>query len=120
MNLFECIRIAFSSLIANKLRALLTMLGIIIGVSAVITITTLGSSLQKTLKASFDKLAMNYTAINVTQKNYDPENDEGAYITSDDAIKVEQMYGLVEKYPDRFAVILSESFGESEITNEND
>ncbi len=120
MNLFECIRIAFSSLIANKLRALLTMLGIIIGVSAVITITTLGSSLQKTLKASFDKLGMNYIAMYVTQKNYDPENDEGAYITSDDAIKVEQMYGLVEKYPDRFAVILSESFGESEIINGND
>ncbi len=116
MNLFECIRLAFSSLIANKLRALLTMLGIIIGVSAVITITTLGSSLQKTLSASFDKMGMNYISMYVTQKDYEEEN---AYLTSDDAIKAEQMYGLVNEYPDRFAVVLNEDFGESEIINEN-
>lgn len=120
MNLFECIRIAFSSLIANKLRALLTMLGIIIGVSAVITITTLGSSLQKTLKASFDKLGMNYIAMYVTQKNYDPDNYEDNYLAPDDLIKTEQLYDLVNKYPDRFAMTLNESLGESEIINGND
>ena len=116
MNLFECIRLAFSSLIANKLRALLTMLGIIIGVSAVITITTLGSSLQKTLKSSFDKMGMNYIEMYITQKDYEEEN---VYLTSNDALKAEQMYGLVEEYPDRFAVVLNEEFGESEIINEN-
>lgn len=116
MNLLECIRLAFSSLIANKLRALLTMLGIIIGVSAVITITTLGSSLQKTLSASFDKMGMNYIEIYLMQKNYEEEN---VYLTSNDAIKVEQMYGLINEYSDRFAVVLNEDVGESQIINEN-
>lgn len=119
MNLFECIRIAFSSLIANKLRALLTMLGIIIGVSAVITITTLGSSLQKTLKNSFDTLGMNFISLSITQKSYDPDNYMGIYLSDDDLIQVDQMYGLVNEYPDRFALILSDSLGESEIINES-
>ena len=40
MNLAENIRLAFESLRVNRMRAFLTMLGIIIGISAVITITT--------------------------------------------------------------------------------
>ena len=36
MQLIENLRLAFTSLLANKMRALLTMLGIIIGISAVI------------------------------------------------------------------------------------
>lgn len=50
MSIGENIRLALESLKANKLRSLLTMLGIIIGISSVITITTIGSSLQKTLE----------------------------------------------------------------------
>ena len=46
MFLFENIRLAISSLRSNKMRAVLTMLGIIIGITAVITITTLGNSLK--------------------------------------------------------------------------
>ena len=48
MNITESIRLSFESLKSNKLRSFLTMLGIIIGISAVITITTIGNSLQKT------------------------------------------------------------------------
>ena len=42
MNLLESIRIAVTSLSANKLRAALTMLGIIIGVAAVIIVGLVG------------------------------------------------------------------------------
>lgn len=47
MNLVENIRLAFESLRVNRMRAFLTMLGIIIGISAVITITTIGSSYRR-------------------------------------------------------------------------
>ena len=58
MQLIENIRLAFSSLLANKMRALLTMLGIIIGISAVIMITTIGNSIQKTLNNTFNSIGM--------------------------------------------------------------
>ena len=45
MPVLENVRLALTSLRANKLRALLTMLGIIIGIGAVITIITIGDSL---------------------------------------------------------------------------
>ena len=45
MGVLDNIRMALSSLKANKMRSLLTMLGIIIGISAVIAIMTVGDSL---------------------------------------------------------------------------
>jgi putative ABC transport system permease protein len=42
----EILRVAFGSLAANKLRSLLTMLGIIIGVGSVITMTAIGKGAQ--------------------------------------------------------------------------
>ncbi len=50
LNLGECVRIALQGLAANKMRAMLTMLGIIIGVGAVITMIAVGQGArQKTL-----------------------------------------------------------------------
>lgn len=40
----ENIKLAFASIAANKLRSFLTMLGIIIGIAAVIAIMTVGNS----------------------------------------------------------------------------
>ena len=42
MKLGQAIKIAFKNITMNKLRAVLTMLGIIIGVAAVIALTSLG------------------------------------------------------------------------------
>ena len=46
MNFTQSFRLAIKSLMASKMRALLTMLGIIIGVAAVIIITSLGNGMQ--------------------------------------------------------------------------
>jgi putative ABC transport system permease protein len=42
ISLFEPLKIAYSSLLANRLRSLLTTLGVIIGVAAVITLVSMG------------------------------------------------------------------------------
>ncbi len=50
MLLGEIVAVALEALRANKLRSLLTMLGIIIGVGAVITMIALGSGAQKSVQ----------------------------------------------------------------------
>jgi len=59
MNIFEAFRIAFASLVANKLRAILTMLGIIIGVAAVITLMALGGAVQNLVTSELQGLGSN-------------------------------------------------------------
>ena len=56
MNLGENIRLAWEGLKANKMRALLTMLGIIIGISSVIGILTVGSGLSGSVTGSLSSL----------------------------------------------------------------
>ena len=59
MNLSENLRLAFRSLVANKLRAILTMLGIIIGVAAVITLVSVGEGVQDVVVSEFQGLGNN-------------------------------------------------------------
>jgi len=46
MNLWESFRVALRALSANKLRSALTMLGIVIGVTAVIALVAAGQGVQ--------------------------------------------------------------------------
>ena len=55
----ETIAVAFQSIRANKLRSMLTMLGIIIGVGAVITMVALGSGAQKAVEDQIANLGAN-------------------------------------------------------------
>ncbi|MFP3852928.1 MAG: ABC transporter permease [Anaerolineales bacterium] len=59
MNLTESLRIALRSLRANKLRAALTMLGIIIGVGAVITLMSAGSAVELYVTDQFRSIGSN-------------------------------------------------------------
>lgn len=63
MNLFESIKSAISSVFSNKMRTFLTMLGIIIGISSVIMITSIGNGVQNMLNKEFSKLGSNLIAI---------------------------------------------------------
>lgn len=59
MNIWENFRIALGGLLANKLRSLLTMLGIIIGVAAVITLVSVGRGVESVVTAEFQGLGNN-------------------------------------------------------------
>jgi len=59
MNLFESMRIAFTGLATNRLRAILTTLGIIIGVGAVIGLVSLGRGVQDYVAGEFEALGSN-------------------------------------------------------------
>jgi putative ABC transport system permease protein len=59
MTLTESIRIALRALLSNKMRAVLTMLGIIIGVGAVITLMSVGKGVEKLVQESFQGIGSN-------------------------------------------------------------
>jgi putative ABC transport system permease protein len=59
MNLTETLRIALSALLQNRMRALLTTLGIVIGVGAVIALITLGQGVENYVKDQFQSLGAN-------------------------------------------------------------
>ena len=59
MNFKESFLTALSALVANKLRALLTMLGIIIGVAAVITMIAIGEGAQKAVIERIQSMGTN-------------------------------------------------------------
>jgi putative ABC transport system permease protein len=59
MTFGESIRIALRALLSNKLRAILTMLGIIIGVGAVITLMSVGKGVEQLVQESFQSIGSN-------------------------------------------------------------
>jgi putative ABC transport system permease protein len=59
VKIFESLAIAIRSLLANKLRSALTMLGVIIGVGAVITLMSVGRGAQAAITSTFEELGTN-------------------------------------------------------------
>jgi putative ABC transport system permease protein len=59
VKLFESLVIAIRSLLANKLRSVLTMLGVIIGVGAVITLMSVGKGAQAAITSTFEEMGTN-------------------------------------------------------------
>jgi putative ABC transport system permease protein len=59
MSLWQNIRLALIGLLTNKLRAFLTMLGIIIGVAAVISLVSVGRGVESFVAAEFQGLGNN-------------------------------------------------------------
>ena len=63
MSLFELVRVAFDALRVNMLRSVLTMLGIVIGVSAVIAMVTVGAGAQAEVDRQMQALGSNLLMI---------------------------------------------------------
>src|ERR671917_287308 len=69
MNALSIIRIAFRALARNKMRAALTMLGIIIGVSAVIAMVSIGQGPQAAVQAQIDGMGTNLLFVSSGAQN---------------------------------------------------
>ncbi|MDF2988391.1 MAG: hypothetical protein K0R50_3901 [Eubacterium sp.] len=63
MNIIESFKQAFSSLRTNKLRSILTMIGIIMGVFSVITIVAIGNATQSYMDSQFAKFGANILVV---------------------------------------------------------
>ncbi|PYS90430.1 MAG: multidrug ABC transporter substrate-binding protein [Acidobacteria bacterium] len=69
MNILSIIRVAFRALARNKMRAALTMLGIIIGVSAVIAMVSIGQGAQASVQAQIEGMGTNLLFISAGAQN---------------------------------------------------
>ena len=110
MLLLENIRMAITSLKANKSRAFLTMLGIIIGISSVIAIMTVGNSLSASVSDSMQSLGANNVTVYLTRKTAKKDERENGIvfgtvtrrreITEADFITDEMIANLLKDFSD--------------------
>ena len=131
MLIIENIRMAVGSLRAGKMRALLTMLGIIIGIGSVIAIMTVSSSLTTSIADSFQEMGANNITIGVKQSSEQEQvsangmrfgtSGKSADLEEDDRITDEMIEGLQKQYSDQIdAIALSESVGSGTAERESE
>jgi putative ABC transport system permease protein len=99
MNINDFFLVALGALTANKLRSLLTMLGIIIGVAAVIVMTALGEGAQTQIQQQIASLGTNIIIIvpgAVRQGSVSMGGGTGTRLVLDDVTKIERNAGLIE------------------------
>ncbi|MDP4144282.1 MAG: ABC transporter permease [Bacillota bacterium] len=92
MNLIESFKIAIDSIRANRMRSFLTMLGIIIGISSVITIVSLGKGGQNSITDQFEKLGASNLSITVDGSKAEATD----YLTMDDIKTIKEKVDTVK------------------------
>jgi putative ABC transport system permease protein len=96
MLLGEIFGVALGTIRANKLRAALTMLGIVIGVAAVITMVALGSGAQKAVQDQIERLGTDLLSVYPGQSFHRGRaSDSRVSLTTDDAVALERGGGVI-------------------------
>ena len=89
----ESIKMALDGMVSNKLRTFLTLLGIIIGVGAVIAMVSLGFGVKESIKDNISKLGSNLLMVSAggrTATGARLAAGEGARLTFDDMLAIEK------------------------------
>ena len=131
MLIWENIKIACKALFSNKLRALLTMLGIIIGIGSVIAIMTVSESLTTSISDSFQEMGANNITVGLSAKSEGEEvradgmrfgaGNRNASITEDDRITDAMLQKMKKTFQNRIsAVAISESAGSATVEKDGD
>jgi putative ABC transport system permease protein len=98
MNVLMIIRIAFRALARNKTRAALTMLGIIIGVSAVIVMVSIGQGAQATVQAQIESMGTNLLFVSAGSQNVGGVRS-GAGDTGTNTLTVDDLEAIRREVP---------------------
>lgn len=88
MGIFQSFILAIKSLLNNKMRAFLTMLGIIIGVGSVILIMSLGNGVTSEVSETFESMGLQTISVTVSGRG------------SNRSFTDEDMYDFVADYPE--------------------
>lgn len=116
---FENLILAFTALLTNKMRSLLTMLGIIIGIGSVIAIVTVGNSLTNSITSEMAGMGANNVMVGIQQRENEDEVDESGMRYEgysfqkapgdEDLITRDMIEALTEAFPDDIKDVSVES-----------
>ncbi len=114
----ENCKLALISIKANKMRAFLTMLGIIIGVAAVIAIMTVGNSMTKGVQKQLESYGVQNISVGISQIDYSQELSEA----DEENMKInpETIHSLANDFQDKISAIsVEESVGQGTVLVNN-
>ena len=120
MLIWENVKLAFQALLANKMRALLTMLGISIGIGAVLAIMTVSSSLTNSISDSFQEMGANNITVGLKQTSSTTETrsnglkfgvaNRNSTVEKEDLITDDMLSELITEFSDKIdAIAISET-----------
>ena len=116
MSLTDLLRTALRSVSANKLRAALTMLGVVIGVASVIAMLALGNGARAAVDATFQSLGANQIQIGQRFEMQDGEMQPmGEKLTFIDGLDIAATIPLVERVEMSVSKTLKARFGQNSI-----
>lgn len=98
MTILMIIKIAFRALVRNKMRAALTMLGIIIGVSAVIAMVSIGQGAQASVQAQISSIGTNLLFVSAGAQNVGGVRS-GTGETGTNTLTVEDLEAISREVP---------------------
>jgi putative ABC transport system permease protein len=102
----EILSVAVTAIAANKLRSLLTMLGVIIGVGAVITMVALGEGARRAVEARIESLGTDVLTVMSGQRQRMGASREGEPLTVDDAAAIlERSPSVIDIAPEMSASV---------------
>ena len=116
MSLTDLLRTALRSVSANKLRAALTMLGVVIGVASVIAMLALGNGARAAVDATFQSLGANQIQIGQRFEMQDGEfQPMGEKLTFEEGLDIAATIPLVERVEMSVAKTLKARYGQNSI-----
>ncbi len=93
MNIKQTIKLALKSIASNKMRSFLTMLGVIIGIAAVITLVSIVQGFSDDMVSAFDSIGTNNITVTL--------NGRGGNMN----VKPDEMLELADSHPDLFSAV---------------
>ena len=128
MLIWENIKLALSGILGNKMRSVLTMLGIIIGIGSVIAIMTVSTSLTSSISSTFAGLGANNVTVGVKKQSEQQEtrsngmrfgfSNRQVSMDEDDLISDEMIDEIKQNFGNQItSVSLSKSVGSGTVSS---
>ena len=127
MNVRESMRLALTSLNTNKMRSLLTLLGIIIGIMAVIIIMTLGRALENDVMGGLEEAGTTTYPVLIHERATDGEEQDDPFFSLSqnpptderDGMTLEQLDDLKRTFGDRVQGVDIDVNGSGDAANDD-